>query len=169
MSKLYMLNYVSPIGEIEIWGTSEAVHSIMFSDQDVPLTKTMEEAPPRVLEKCASQLDEYFKGERYEFTLPYAFEGTDFQQRVWNALVKVEYGETAAYKDIALAIGNEKAIRAVGSANGKNKLSIVIPCHRIIGSNQKLTGYAGGLWRKEWLLQHEKRFSESLRSFLQRS
>lgn len=107
MSELYVLKYVSPIGEIEIQGTNKA--------------------------------------------------GTDFQQKVWNALVSVGYGKTIAYKDIALAIGNEKAIRAVGSANGKNKLSIVIPCHRIIGSNQKLTDYAGGLWRKEWLLQHEKR------------
>ncbi|EHS57199.1 methylated-DNA--[protein]-cysteine S-methyltransferase [Paenibacillus sp. Aloe-11] len=162
MSKLYVLNYVSPIGEIEIWGTSEAVHSIMFSDRDVPLTIIKEEVLPQVLEECASQLDEYFKGERHEFTFPYVFEGTDFQQRVWNALVKVAYGETAAYKDIALAIGNEKAIQAVGSANGKNKLSIVIPCHRIMGSNQKLTGYAGGLWRKEWLLQHEKHFSKAI-------
>ncbi|MGM1021484.1 MAG: methylated-DNA--[protein]-cysteine S-methyltransferase [Bacillota bacterium] len=161
MSKQYVLNYVSPIGEIEIQGTNEAVYSIMFSDRDVPLTRIKEEGRPQVLEECASQLDEYFKGERHEFTFSYAFEGTDFQQRVWNALVTVGYGETSAYKDIALAIGNEKAIRAVGSANGKNKLSIVIPCHRIIGSNQKLTGYAGGLWRKEWLLQHEKRFQRS--------
>ncbi|MDN4077835.1 methylated-DNA--[protein]-cysteine S-methyltransferase [Paenibacillus polymyxa] len=157
MSKLYVLNYVSPIGEIEIRGTNEAVYSIMFSNRNEPLTMLTEEAPIQVLEECASQLDEYFKGERFEFSFPYAFEGTDFQQKVWNALVTVGYGTTTAYKDIALAIGNEKAIRAVGSANGKNKLSIVIPCHRIVGSNQKLTGYAGGLWRKEWLLQHEKR------------
>ncbi|MFT9367257.1 methylated-DNA--[protein]-cysteine S-methyltransferase [Paenibacillus polymyxa] len=157
MSKLSVLNYVSPIGEIEIQGTKEAVYSIMFSNRNEPLTRLTEEAPVQVLEECASQLDEYFKGERFEFSFPYAFEGTDFQQKVWNALVTVGYGKTTAYKDIALAIGNEKAIRAVGSANGKNKLSIVIPCHRIIGSNQKLTGYAGGLWRKEWLLQHEKR------------
>lgn len=75
---------------------------------------------------------------------------------MWNALTSIPYGKTVAYKDIAVSIGNEKAIRAVGNANGKNKLSIVIPCHRIIGSNGKLTGYAGGVWRKEWLLQHEK-------------
>ncbi|MEK5142170.1 methylated-DNA--[protein]-cysteine S-methyltransferase [Paenibacillus sp. FSL M7-0134] len=157
MSELYVLKYVSPIGEIEIQGTNEAVYSIMFSNQNELLTRAIEEVPIQVLAECAIQLDEYFKGERFEFTFPYAFEGTDFQQKVWNALVSVGYGKTTAYKDIALAIGNEKAIRAVGSANGKNKLSIVIPCHRIIGSNQKLTGYAGGLWRKEWLLQHEKR------------
>ncbi|MBP1177606.1 MULTISPECIES: methylated-DNA--[protein]-cysteine S-methyltransferase [unclassified Paenibacillus] len=157
MSELYVLKYVSPIGEIEIQGTNEAVYSIMFSNRNELLTRAIEEVPIQVLAECAIQLDEYFKGERFEFTFPYAFEGTDFQQKVWNALVSVGYGKTTAYKDIALAIGNEKAIRSVGSANGKNKLSIVIPCHRIIGSNQKLTGYAGGLWRKEWLLQHEKR------------
>ncbi|MEK4458199.1 methylated-DNA--[protein]-cysteine S-methyltransferase [Paenibacillus sp. FSL R10-2748] len=157
MSELYVLKYVSPIGEIEIQGTNEAVYSIMFSNRNELLTRAIEEVPIQVLAECAIQLDEYFKGERFEFTFPYVFEGTDFQQKVWNALVSVGYGKTTAYKDIALAIGNEKAIRAVGSANGKNKLSIVIPCHRIIGSNQKLTGYAGGLWRKEWLLQHEKR------------
>ncbi|MBP1310837.1 methylated-DNA-[protein]-cysteine S-methyltransferase [Paenibacillus sp. 1182] len=157
MSELYVMKYVSPIGEIEIQGTNEAVYSIMFSNRNELLTRAIEEIPIQVLAECAIQLDEYFKGERFEFTFPYAFEGTDFQQKVWNALVSVGYGKTTAYKDIALAIGNEKAIRAVGSANGKNKLSIVIPCHRIIGSNQKLTGYAGGLWRKEWLLQHEKR------------
>ncbi|MGP0576941.1 methylated-DNA--[protein]-cysteine S-methyltransferase [Paenibacillus peoriae] len=157
MSELYVLKYVSPIGEIEIQGTNEAVYSIMFSNRNELLTRAIEEVPIQALAECATQLDEYFKGERFEFTFPYAFEGTDFQQKVWNALVSVGYGKTTAYKDIALAIGNEKAIRAVGSANGKNKLSLVIPCHRIIGSNQKLTGYAGGLWRKEWLLQHEKR------------
>ncbi|PPQ48950.1 cysteine methyltransferase [Paenibacillus peoriae] len=157
MSELYVMKYVSPIGEIEIQGTNEAVYSIMFSNRNELLTRAIEEVPIQVLAECAIQLDEYFKGEGFEFTFPYAFEGTDFQQKVWNALVSVGYGKTTAYKDIALAIGNEKAIRAVGSANGKNKLSIVIPCHRIIGSNQKLTGYAGGLWRKEWLLQHEKR------------
>ena len=80
----------------------------------------------------------------------------EFQKTVWEALTKIPYAKTGAYKDIAVSIGNEKAIRAVGSANGKNKLSIVIPCHRIIGSNGKLTGYAGGLWRKEWLLNHER-------------
>ncbi len=78
-----------------------------------------------------------------------------FKKNVWNALTNIVYGETASYKDIAVSIGNEKAVRAVGSANGKNKLSIVVPCHRIIGSNGTLTGYEGGLWRKEWLLQHE--------------
>jgi methylated-DNA-[protein]-cysteine S-methyltransferase len=130
----------------------------MFAERDIKINN-MQEQTPKVLAECFSQLDEYFKGERREFTFPYILEGTIFQKNVWNALTGILYANTGSYKDIAVTIGNEKAIRAVGSANGRNKLSIVIPCHRIIGSNGKLTGYAGGLWRKEWLLQHERNFN----------
>lgn len=156
MSKLHKLDYQSPIGILEIIGTEEAVVSILFSEND-EIENVRGNDTPKVLELCYLQLDEYFKGERREFSFPYQMEGTDFQKSVWNALKEMPYGETGSYKDIAVSIGNEKAIRAVGSANGKNKLSIVIPCHRIIGINGKLTGYAGGVWRKEWLLEHEKR------------
>lgn len=142
-------------GVLEIIGTEEAISSIMFAEQDI-VVHSLTEVTPAVLKDCYVQMDEYFKGKRREFSFPYTSIGTDFQKSVWNALTTVPYGETGTYKDIAIAIGNEKAIRAVGSANGKNKLSIVIPCHRIIGTNGKLTGYAGGLWRKEWLLEHEK-------------
>lgn len=155
MIRLHKLDYKSPIGVIEIISTDEAICSIMFSERDTIVNIMLEETP-KVLKECYGQLDEYFKGERYKFTFPFIYEGTDFQKNVWNTLILISYGRTCSYKDIAVSIGNEKAIRAVGSANGKNKLSIVIPCHRIIGSNGKLTGYAGGLWRKEWLLQHEK-------------
>jgi methylated-DNA-[protein]-cysteine S-methyltransferase len=158
MSKLHKLDYESPIGVLEIVGTNDAIISILFSDRDKSVNIIKEETP-MVLMDCFNQLDEYFKGERYQFTFPYIFEGTDFQKKVWKALTSIPYAETGTYKDIAISIENEKAVRAVGSANGKNKLSIVIPCHRIIGSNGKLTGYAGGLWRKEWLLQHERSFN----------
>jgi methylated-DNA-[protein]-cysteine S-methyltransferase len=158
--RLHKLDYESPIGVIEIIGTDEAICSIMFSEGDSVTNSTLEETP-ELLVNCFDQLDQYFKGKRHEFTFPYTFEGTDFQKTVWNALTKVSCAETVSYKEIAVSIGNEKAIRAVGTANGKNKLSIVIPCHRIIGSNGKLTGYAGGLWRKEWLLQHERTFYKS--------
>lgn len=155
MNQLYKLDYKSPIGIIEIIGTDEAICSVMFKDTDILVNfKTSE--TPKVLEDCYCQLDEYFKGERHEFKLPFIYEGTEFEKSVWNALTSIAYGKTVSYKDIAVLINNEKAVRAVGSANGKNKLSILIPCHRIIGSNGKLTGYAGGLWRKEWLLHHEK-------------
>lgn len=155
MSKLFQVDYQTPIGVLEITGTDEAVNSILFAEQDVvvhPLT----EKTPMALKECYVQMDEYFKGERHEFSFPSISVGTEFQKSVWNALTTIPYGKTGSYKDIAISIGNEKAIRAVGSANGKNKLSIVVPCHRIIGSDGKLTGYAGGLWRKEWLLAHEK-------------
>ncbi|MFS0669620.1 methylated-DNA--[protein]-cysteine S-methyltransferase [Peribacillus frigoritolerans] len=158
MSELYKLDYESPIGVIEISGTNDAISSIMFAERDIKIN-IMQEHTPQVLAESFSQLDEYFKGERREFTFPYTLEGTIFQKNVWNALTGILYANTGSYKDIAVSIGNEKAIRAVGSANGRNKLSIVIPCHRIIGSNGKLTGYAGGLWRKEWLLQHERNFN----------
>ncbi|MGE8203062.1 methylated-DNA--[protein]-cysteine S-methyltransferase [Heyndrickxia sp. NPDC080065] len=155
MKKQYKVDYQSPIGIIEIIGTNEAIDSILFCERETKEHDVHDETP-KVIEDCYHQLDEYFKGKLHEFTFPISFEGTDFQKKVWTALSNVKYADTCSYKDIAESIGNEKAVRAVGTANGKNKLSIVIPCHRIIGSNGTLTGYAGGLWRKEWLLQHEK-------------
>lgn len=157
MNKLYKLDYSSPLGVIEISGTDEAIYSILFNEQDKVVHKLQEDTP-KVLKECYTQLHEYFKGARQEFNIPYIFEGTDFQKTVWNALTQIPFAKTGSYKDIAVSIGNEKAVRAVGSANGKNKLSIIVPCHRIVGSNGTLTGYAGGLWRKEWLLKHEKAF-----------
>ncbi|KMY52108.1 methylated-DNA--[protein]-cysteine S-methyltransferase [Peribacillus loiseleuriae] len=161
MTKIHKLDYESPIGVIEIIGTHEAISSILFSEENKKVD-FLQPGIPSAIAECYNQLDEYFKGDRHEFTFPYQFEGTNFQKTVWNALIKIPYAETKSYKDIAVSIGNEKAIRAVGSANGKNKLSIVIPCHRVIGSNGKLTGYAGGLWRKEWLLQHERSLKRNL-------
>jgi methylated-DNA-[protein]-cysteine S-methyltransferase len=154
MTNIYKQLYQSsPIGMIEILGTVEKITSILFIENQEAIASQNE--CPQVLEECKNQLDEYFRGIRREFTFPYQLEGTAFQKKVWGALAEVSYAETASYKEIAVSIGNEKATRGVGSANGKNRLSIVIPCHRIIGSNGKLTGYAGGLWRKEWLLRHE--------------
>ncbi|WP_106769696.1 methylated-DNA--[protein]-cysteine S-methyltransferase [Paenibacillus faecalis] len=158
MNERYRLDYESPIGVIEIIGTGEAVHSMMFKERDIAV-HMIQQQTPRVLVDCYRQLDEYFKGKRRKFTFPYRLAGTDFQKKVWGALTEVSYANTASYKDIAVSIGQEKAIRAVGNANGKNKMWIVIPCHRIIGSNGQLTGYAGGLWRKEWLLEHERSMS----------
>ncbi|MGE7839484.1 methylated-DNA--[protein]-cysteine S-methyltransferase [Lysinibacillus sp. NPDC093712] len=153
----YKVDYNSPIGILEIIGSDEAVCSIMFSERQ-QIINIQKDTTPKILLDCLMQLDEYFQGQRFTFTFPYSVEGTSFQKRVWQALTNIRYAEIGTYKTIAMSIGNEKAIRAVGNANGKNKLSIVIPCHRIIGSNGTLTGYAGGLWRKEWLLQHEKSF-----------
>ncbi|OIU66327.1 methylated-DNA--[protein]-cysteine S-methyltransferase [Rossellomorea aquimaris] len=158
MMKLYNKLYRSPIGMIEIQGTDEQITSILFIEES--------EADgcggecPGVLNECAMQLDEYFRGKRRTFTFPYQLDGTIFQKKVWEALTGISYGDTSTYKEIAVTIGNEKAVRGVGSSNGRNRMSIVVPCHRIIGSNGKLTGYAGGLWRKEWLLRHERSFKD---------
>ena len=111
-----------------------------------------------VLDKALKQMNEYFSGERKKFDLPLYFEGTEFQKSVWNELRKIPYGTTVSYKDIAEGINNEKAVRAVGNANNKNKIMIIVPCHRVIGKNGKLVGFAGGLDKKEFLLEHEKKF-----------
>lgn len=161
MTKRFKLDYESPIGVIEIIGTNDAIISILFSEESIK-KNLIQLDTPKVLKECYKEIDEYFKGTRYDFTIPYEFQGTDFQKAVWNELKNISYAETVSYKDIAISIGNEKAVRAVGSANGKNKLGIIIPCHRVIGSNSKLTGYAGGLWRKEWLLNHEKSFKKKV-------
>lgn len=151
MRKEYKAYYKSEIGIVEITSSEDAVLSIYFVDKEGETGEM-----PEILKEAYTQIDEYFKGKRKEFNLKLFFEGTDFQNRVWNELTKIPYGQVVSYKDIAIAVGSEKAVRAVGSTNGKNKISIVVPCHRVIGSNGKLTGYAGGLHRKEWLLNHEK-------------
>ncbi|KAB7666327.1 methylated-DNA--[protein]-cysteine S-methyltransferase [Bacillus sp. B1-b2] len=152
-----IVEYPSPIGMVEIIGSEEYIYSILFLAKEEQEYKVNSNTP-EIVKQCYDQMDEYFQGKRKTFTFPIKMEGTLFQTKVWNALTTIPYGETGSYKDIANHIENAKAIRAVGSANGKNKLSIVLPCHRIIGANGTLTGYAGGLWRKEWLLLHEQKF-----------
>lgn len=156
MTDFYSVDYASPLGIMEITGTDEAIYDISFTDKEQH-TYPLEANIPNVLKTCYTQLDDYFKGERQTFSVPYLYEGTEFQEAVWHALTEVDYGQTASYLDIARAVGREKAVRAVGGTNGKNKLSIIVPCHRIIGANGKLTGYASGVWRKEWLLAHEQK------------
>ncbi|WP_139785560.1 methylated-DNA--[protein]-cysteine S-methyltransferase [Cytobacillus gottheilii] len=160
--ELKMTTYQSPIGLIEITGAEQGIVSILFSEESAQDSVNVESVPAP-MKQCLKQLDEYFKGERMDFSFPFAFAGTDFQKKVWNALTTIPYAKTGSYKQIAVAIGNEKAVRAVGMANSKNPISIAVPCHRIIGSSGKLTGYAGGLWRKEWLLKHEQTMAENRR------
>lgn len=152
MNKIYQTYYNSPLGQIELTGTKEGIISIMFRE-DGEQAKDI----PVVLAECYQQIDEYFQGKRHSFSFKYVLNGTEFQKKVWAELAKIPYGETVSYKNIAETIGNLKAIRAVGNANGKNTLNIVIPCHRVIGANGSLTGYGGGLWRKEWLINHEQK------------
>jgi methylated-DNA-[protein]-cysteine S-methyltransferase len=111
---------------------------------------------PFCLKECVKQIDEYFKGKRENFFLNLQPQGTDFQRSVWRQLEKIPYGKTVSYREIAGAIGKPDACRAVGNANGRNPIALVIPCHRVIGSDGSLTGYGGGLWRKRWLIGFEK-------------
>lgn len=152
----YRLDYVSPIGILEIVGTETAIRSILFVERDDVRFET-DEMTPDVLKTCHREIEEYFNGRRQTFTFLYEVEGTPFQQDVWRQLATIPYAETTSYRELAMKLGRDRAVRAVGSANGRNRLSIVIPCHRVIGSNGTLTGYAGGLWRKEWLLRHEQK------------
>lgn len=149
---IHIAYFESPIGMIEIQATERAVTSIVFADEVIHVQQT-EDHP--ILLQAIAELKQYFTGNRKQFTLPLEPQGTDFQKRVWERVAEVPYAETRSYRDIATQAGNEKAVRAIGNANSKNKILIVIPCHRVVASNQQLTGYAGGLWRKEWLLKHE--------------
>lgn len=152
MIKSYTLHYKSPIGMTKITAKDSGILVVDFIEKrsDVKNQNTP------IIKKCIKQLDEYFKGKRKKFSLKMDFLGTDFQKKVWRELAKIPFSKTVSYKYIAERIGNSKACRAVGNAINKNKIAIIIPCHRVIGSNGKLVGYAGGLWRKKWLLEHEK-------------
>ncbi len=149
--------YNSPIGLIEISGTESSITSIYFIDEK-PEDKFLTN---NYLGNCIRQLNEYFNGVRREFDLHLEPEGTEFQKKVWKEILEIPFGITVSYLFLARKLGNEKAIRAVANANGQNKISIIIPCHRIIGGDGSLTGYGGGLWRKKWLLEHEQKFSGS--------
>lgn len=140
----------SPVGSISIGGSENGVQFITFLDQPKPSTII-----PECLRECAVQLSEYFEGKRKIFDLRLDAQGTDFQKLVWKQLVKIPFGKTISYIELARMTGSELNTRAVGNANGKNPLNIVVPCHRVIGSNGQLTGYGGGLWRKEFLLKYE--------------
>lgn len=141
----------SPIGTVEIITDDSGVVSVFFVENKGEETEKNE-----ILKKAEKQLTEYFEGNRKDFDLELSLEGTDFQKKVWSELANIPYGETISYKQQSERIGNVKAIRAVGGANGKNQISIILPCHRVIGTNGSLTGYAGGLDKKKWLLDFEK-------------
>ena len=145
----------SPIGTITIIAEDGAITGIYFGDtfSHVPLGNNT------VLDLCKKELDSYFAGNLQEFTVPINPIGTSFRQQVWKALLQIPYGKTASYRDIAVRIENPKSVRAVGGANHNNPISIIIPCHRVIGANGSLTGYGGGLDAKKWLLELEEKHS----------
>lgn len=140
----------TPLGIAAIIGDENGVSEISVSDEGSVSVEI-----PNVLQEAVSQLNDYFEGKRTYFDFKLNPKGTEFQQKVWKALLEIPYGKTRTYLEQSKVLGDVKAIRAVASANGKNPLWIVVPCHRVIGTDGSLTGYAGGLWRKKWLLEHE--------------
>ncbi len=159
---IHKADYSSPIGAIEITGNEEGIISLYFTERTATIPADRKLKPvngktkihPALLE-CIEQLDEYFNNNRREFDLKLNPEGTEFRKKVWGKLVKIPYGKTKSYLDIAKQMGDANANRAVGNANAKNPICIIVPCHRVIGNTGELVGYSGGIWRKEWLLNHE--------------
>ncbi|WP_198667354.1 methylated-DNA--[protein]-cysteine S-methyltransferase [Glycomyces dulcitolivorans] len=149
------VKFESPLGLMAVSAVEDGLTYVHMGVEEMKDAWGPEEHTP-VLDAAEEQLLAYFAGELKDFDLPLAAEGTGFQHRVWAELVQIPYGETWSYLDVAQRLGDPKAVRAVGLANGRNPIAIVVPCHRVIGSNGKLTGYAGGLWRKEWLLGLER-------------
>jgi methylated-DNA-[protein]-cysteine S-methyltransferase len=154
---MFHCHFNSPFGDILLTANNDGLTSLSFvqgtSAKKAP--ENSEHNPTPFIEVC-QQLEQYFNGDRTEFTLSLAPEGTPFQKKVWQALSTIKCGETKSYQWIAKKIANEKAVRAVGAANGANPIALIVPCHRVIGKNGKLTGYAGGLALKAKLLMHEK-------------
>lgn len=146
----------SPLGFIKIIGDIDGISSVTILNSEEKITDII----PIELEDCVIQINEYFEGSRKRFDLKLNPQGTDFQKKIWNQLEQIPFGKSTSYLELSKQLGDVKAIRAVANANGKNPLWIIIPCHRVIGSNGSLTGYAGGLHRKKWLLDHESPYKQ---------
>ena len=160
MTDLKFIEYIeTSLGTIEIAASDTAVGRIHFMKEGEVQQKSSRNA---IASEMAKQLKAYFEGDLQKFEIPFYQDGTPFQQSVWEQLLTIPYGETISYLELAHKINNPKSIRAVGTTNGKNQLAILVPCHRVIGSNGKLTGYASGLWRKRLLLDHEMKVAKKV-------
>ncbi|WKN45123.1 methylated-DNA--[protein]-cysteine S-methyltransferase [Tunicatimonas pelagia] len=164
--RTFTIVHPSPLGDLLISGNDSFISGVRYADlhQELEKKAVSTNNAPALLRRCATHLDEYFAGWRRTFGLQFQQEGTLFQQTVWQGLLKIPFGQTNTYADLARQIGNAKSSRAVGLANGKNQIAIIVPCHRIIGTSGNLTGYNGGMWRKKWLLDHEKRIAHGVLS-----
>ncbi|WP_285834459.1 methylated-DNA--[protein]-cysteine S-methyltransferase [Kangiella sp. TOML190] len=147
--------YPTPFGKVYIYADKSHIKALLFKPWQSSHAARAAQKETALIRLCQQQLQEYFNQQRQTFDLPIKAGGTEFQQQVWKKLTEIPYGKTWNYGQLASAIGNKNASRAVGAANGKNPISIIVPCHRVIGANGSLTGYAGGLKAKEWLLKHE--------------
>lgn len=158
--KLSFMEMASPVGTLKLVANDTALVAVLWENENpkrIRLAELIEQVNHPILLATQKQLTEYFAGTRQQFDLPLDFEGTEFQKKVWQALLTIPFGETRSYRDIAEQVGNVKAVRAVGAANGKNPISIIAPCHRVVGANGKLVGFAGGLENKEILLNIESK------------
>lgn len=162
MQELSYTYYQSPIGLIQIAGTDTYITQVHFVDNEDDYMPPTNLTP--ILTECLEQLIQFFNGNRREFDLPIHQTGTDFQHKVWSQLAAIPFGKTITYMDVAKRLGDPKSIRAAASSNGKNQVAVIVPCHRVVGSNQKLVGYAGGLWRKKWLLDHENKIAHGVQT-----
>ena len=163
MNELYYTYYQSPIGIIKIGANEQVVTEISFVDSQEEVIHG-EPGVCEVIHQCTEELIEYFNGKRKSFTVPVNQDGTAFQKKVWGELLQIPFGKTISYLDLSKTIGDPKATRAVAACNSKNKIMILVPCHRVIGSDKSLTGYAGGLPRKKWMLQHEFRIANGIQT-----
>ena len=165
MQQAFTTYYQSPVGLLKIAGTDQYVSEVKFMDEPetVSATAGTENLPPLAIQ-AVEQLIEYFHGNRRFFELPVSQEGTPFQQKVWAELMSIPFGKTISYLELSRRLGDPKVIRAAAAANGKNNVAIIVPCHRVIGSNNQLVGYAGGLPRKKWLLQHENKIAHGVQT-----
>lgn len=157
--KLAFMYMPSPVGRLKLVATDSALVAVIWGNENpkrVRQAELVEQLDHPILLDAQQQLNEYFQGQRQTFELPLDFEGTEFQKKVWQALLNIPFGETRSYRQIAEQVGSPKAVRAVGAANGQNPISIIAPCHRVIGSSGKLVGFAGGLDNKEILLKLEQ-------------
>jgi methylated-DNA-[protein]-cysteine S-methyltransferase len=157
--KLAFMYMPTPVGRLKLVATDSALVAVIWDNENpkrVRQAELVEQLDHPILLDAQQQLNEYFQGQRQTFELPLDFEGTEFQKKVWQALLNIPFGETRSYRQIAEQVGSPKAVRAVGAANGQNPISIIAPCHRVIGSGGKLVGFAGGLDNKEILLKLEQ-------------
>lgn len=159
---MYTYNYKSPIGFIQIKTSENSIKTLKFIESINNTTEGLTLKHPYILKECIEQLDRYFRGKLEQFSLNLDIHGTNFQKKVWNALLQIPLGKTYTYAEIAKTINTNNAYRAVGLANKKNPLLIIVPCHRVINSNGKLSGYVAGASKKQWLINHEKNIINNL-------
>jgi methylated-DNA-[protein]-cysteine S-methyltransferase len=155
MNPMHRAFLKTPLGHLEVTGSENGIRTLYFLN-----FKVKPQPIPSCLKSCIVQLEEYFHGARHDFDLKLDLSGSPFQLKAWQQLLKIPYGTTVSYLELARRMGDEKALRAVGGANGHNPVSVIVPCHRVIGANGKLVGYRGGLKRKKWLLEHEHAFAQ---------